>query len=260
MLFVPSNHYHRFLSGQKMTSSNSRCVTFTIEYATTGSCNSFLTSALDMFHQRVLLASFSRPEVQLYATAIGMPSSCFMRKARLLAIWPDFPTITLYINQPYRLGEYRTKLTLCYWRERMILARGWDLDWRCGGSRSQWLHDEEHFRNQLHWWRRRWLTMTAVWTIFFTTELRVGIAQSKFQGREVANDLAIRASWARRKARKFFDDLASGFNWERKNERTINVDTPPGSNPAFAKRRLLYCNWQPPMQLAAHSQCCPFQR
>ena len=29
--------------------------------------------------------------------------------------------------------------------------------------------------------------------IFHPTELRVGIAQSKFQGREVANDLAIRA-------------------------------------------------------------------
>ena len=52
----------------------------------------------------------------------------------------EFPTtITLYcINQPLDL-MYRTKLTLCYWRERPIPAQGWDLDWQCGGSRSQWL-------------------------------------------------------------------------------------------------------------------------
>jgi hypothetical protein len=48
--------------------------------------------------------------------------------------------------------------------------------------------------------------------ILHSTKLCVDIAQSKFQGREVANvDLAIRAlaSCARRKARKFLDDLAS---------------------------------------------------
>ena len=48
-----------------------------------------------------------------------------------------------------------------------------------------------------------------------STELRVDIAQSEFQGGEVTNvDLAIRAlaSCARRKARKFLDDLASEFN------------------------------------------------
>ena len=51
--------------------------------------------------------------------------------------------------------------------------------------------------------------------ILHSTELRVDIAQSKFQGREVANvDLAIRtlASCARRKARKFLDNLTSEFN------------------------------------------------
>ena len=57
-----------------MTSSNSRCATFTNEadgYVNNRPLHSsFLTLALDMYHQRVLLASFSRPEVQLYATAI----------------------------------------------------------------------------------------------------------------------------------------------------------------------------------------------
>ena len=51
--------------------------------------------------------------------------------------------------------------------------------------------------------------------ILHSTELRVDIAQSKFQGREVANvNLAIRAlaSCARRKTREFLDDLASEFN------------------------------------------------
>ena len=38
--------------------------------STTGCTIRFLILALDMFHRRVLLASFSRPEVQLYATAI----------------------------------------------------------------------------------------------------------------------------------------------------------------------------------------------
>ena len=64
----------RFLSAQKMTSSNSRCATFTNEadgYVYNRSLyNSFLSLALDMFHRRVLLASFSRPKVRLYATAI----------------------------------------------------------------------------------------------------------------------------------------------------------------------------------------------
>ena len=58
--------------------------------------------------------------------------------------------------------------------------------------------------------------------ILHSTELRVDIAQSKFQGGEVANvDLAIRAlaSCARRKARKFLDDLAFKFNREQKNKR-----------------------------------------
>jgi hypothetical protein len=53
--------------------------------------------------------------------------------------------------------------------------------------------------------------------ILHSTELSVDIAQSKFQGREVANvNLAIRAltSCARRKAREFLDDrdLESEFN------------------------------------------------
>jgi hypothetical protein len=50
--------------------------------------------------------------------------------------------------------------------------------------------------------------------ILHSTELCVDIAQSKFQGREIANvDLAIRAmaSCARRKARKFLNDLTSEF-------------------------------------------------
>ena len=73
-LFASLNCYHRFLSAQKMTSSNSRCATFTNEadgYVHNRSLyNSFPTPALDMFHRRVLLASFSRLKVQLYATAI----------------------------------------------------------------------------------------------------------------------------------------------------------------------------------------------
>ena len=57
-----------------MTSSNSRCATFTNEadgYVYDRSLyNSFLTLVLDTFHQRVLLASSSRLKVQLSAMAI----------------------------------------------------------------------------------------------------------------------------------------------------------------------------------------------
>jgi acyl transferase domain-containing protein len=63
MLFASPNRYHRFLSAQKMTSSNSRCATFTNEadgYANNRFLNNVsLTLALDMFHRRVLLVSFS---------------------------------------------------------------------------------------------------------------------------------------------------------------------------------------------------------
>ena len=51
--------------------------------------------------------------------------------------------------------------------------------------------------------------------ILHSTELLVDIAQSKFQGLEIANvNLAIRAlaSCARRKTRKFLNDLTSTFN------------------------------------------------
>ena len=55
----------------------------------------------------------------------------------------------------------------------------------------------------------------SVDNILHATELRVDIAQSKSQGREVVNvDLVIRAlgSCARSKARMFLDDLASEFS------------------------------------------------
>jgi hypothetical protein len=57
-----------------MTSSNSRCATFTNEadgYVYHRSPFSpFSTLSLDMFHRRAPLASFSRPKVQLYVTVI----------------------------------------------------------------------------------------------------------------------------------------------------------------------------------------------
>ena len=61
-----------------MTSSNSRCATFTNEadgVRLHHVITSFLTLKLDMFHRRVPLASFSRPKVQLYDNILAVVRS-----------------------------------------------------------------------------------------------------------------------------------------------------------------------------------------